>query len=134
MTVLSNRPSLRAGMVGMGMIFDETYRPFFERVHREGLFDHRFGAIDVPLTAVASRTGLRADAYRQVAGSKIGPFASFSGEYSVEQLVYAAPDFACVATPDNRHFDAAKRLLEAGIHVLIEKPSVLSLGDRKSVV
>ena len=129
MTVLSNRPSLRAGMVGMGMIFDETYRPFFERVHREGLFDHRFGAIDVPLTAVASRTGLRADAYRQVAGSKIGPFASFSGEHSVEQLVSAAPDFACVATPDNRHFDAAKRLLEAGIHVLIEKPSVLSLGE-----
>jgi len=30
------RPQLRAGMVGMGMIFDETYRPFFESVHAKG--------------------------------------------------------------------------------------------------
>ena len=125
----STRPSLRAGMVGMGMIFDETYRPFFERVHREGLYDHRFGAIDVPLTAVASRTGQRADAYRKQAGSGIHPFVSFSGDQSVDQLIGAGVDFACVATPDNRHFDAAKKLLEAGIHVLIEKPSVLFIHE-----
>ena len=43
------RNVLRAGMVGMGMIFDETYRPFFERVHTEGLYDRRFGDVDVPL-------------------------------------------------------------------------------------
>ena len=125
----STRPSLRAGMVGMGMIFDETYRPFFERVHREGLYDHRFGAIDVPLTAVASRTGHRAEAYRKQAGSNIHPFVSFSGDQSVDQLIGAGLDFACVATPDNRHFEAAKKLLEAGIHVLIEKPSVLFLHE-----
>ena len=116
----STRPSLRAGMVGMGMIFDETYRPFFERVHREGLYDHRFGAIDVPLTAVASRTGQRADAYRKQAGSGIHPFVSFSGDQSVDQLIGAGV---------NRHFDAAKKLLEAGIHVLIEKPSVLFIHE-----
>ena len=116
-------------MVGMGMIFDETYRPFFERIHREGLYDHRFGAIDVPLTAVASRTGHRADAYRKQAGSNIHPFVSFTGNQSVDQLIGAGIDFACVATPDNRHFEAAKKLLEAGIHVLIEKPSVLFLRE-----
>ena len=127
--VTSTRPSLRAGMVGMGMIFDETYRPFFERMHREGLYDHRFGAIDVPLTAVASRTGHRADAYRKQAGSNIHPFVSFSGNQSVDQLIGPGIDFACVATPDNRHFEAAKKLLEAGIHVLIEKPSVLFLQE-----
>ncbi|MEI8016964.1 MAG: Gfo/Idh/MocA family oxidoreductase [Schlesneria sp.] len=125
----STRPSLRAGMVGMGMIFDETYRPFFERVHREGLYDHRFGAIDVSLTAVASRTGHRAEAYRKQAGSHIHPFVSFSGDQSVDQLIGAGIDFACVATPDNRHFEAAKKLLEAGIHILIEKPSVLFLHE-----
>ncbi|WP_373650334.1 Gfo/Idh/MocA family protein [Schlesneria sp. DSM 10557] len=122
-------PSLRAGMVGMGMIFDETYRPFFERTHGESLFDHRFGVINVPLVAVASKTGHRAEAYRKSAGSRVFPFTSFSGEDSVEQLIAANVDFACVATPDNRHFDAAKKLLEAGVHVLIEKPSVLALGE-----
>ena len=127
-------PSLRAGMVGMGMIFDETYRPFFERTHRESLFDHRFGAIDIPLVAVASKTGHRAEAYRKSAGSQIHPFVSFSGDDAVEQLIAAKVDFACVATPDNRHFDAARKLLDAGIHVLIEKPSVLALGELEELV
>ena len=46
-------------MVGMGMIFDETYRPFFEQAQRRGVYDRIFGDVDVPLTAVASRTGAR---------------------------------------------------------------------------
>ena len=43
---------LRAGMVGMGMIFDETYRPFFEAVSRQPLYDGRFGPSSVALSAV----------------------------------------------------------------------------------
>lgn len=127
-------PQLRAGMVGLGMIFDETYRPFFERTHAEALYDKRFGVIDVPLTAVASRTGSRAEKYRQVAGSRIAPFVSFSGEDSIQQLVASDIDFACIATPDNRHFSAAKTALNAGKHILIEKPSVLSLAELDELV
>lgn len=127
-------PSLRAGMVGMGMIFDETYRPFFERVHREHLYDPRFGVVQLPLVGVASRTGGRADAYRKLAGSKIHSFSSFSGDRAVDQLIDAGVDFACVATPDNRHFDVARKLLEAGVHVLIEKPSVLRLQELEELV
>ena len=77
---------LRAGMVGMGMIFDETYRPFFERTAVEGLYDRNFGDVDVPLAAVASRTGSRADKYRAEAGNRIGPFQSFSGSEAVTKL------------------------------------------------
>jgi predicted dehydrogenase len=120
---------LRAGMVGMGMIFDETYRPFFERAHAEGLYDRRFGICQVELAAVASRTGSRAEAYRQAAGDKIAPFVSFREPDSIGQLLQHGVDFVCVATPDNRHFSAAKSALEAGKHVLIEKPSVLSLSE-----
>lgn len=127
-------PQLRAGMVGLGMIFDETYRPFFERAHAESLYDKRFGVIDVPLSAVASRTGSRAEKYRQSAGAKIAPFVSFSGEDSIGQLVASDVDFVCIATPDNRHFSAAKTALNAGKHVLIEKPSVLSLAELDELV
>ena len=49
--------ALRAGMVGMGMIFDETYRPFFEQVHGRGVYDPRFGVCQVPLVAVAHSLG-----------------------------------------------------------------------------
>src|SRR5476651_1010383 len=98
MSELSSR-SLRAGMVGVGMIFDETYRPFFERVHREQLFDRRFGVVDVPLIGIASRTGSRASEYRKAAGKSIHDFESFSGDSAVDRLIAAKVDFACVATP-----------------------------------
>lgn len=128
----SNAPvcQLRAGMLGTGMIFDETYRPFFEQVHAQhGLYAPEFGVCRVPLVAVGSRTGRRAEAYRQAAGDRIAPFTNFAGPNAIEGLLSAGVDFVCVATPDDRHFAAAQAVLRAGKHVLIEKPSVLSLAE-----
>jgi predicted dehydrogenase len=120
---------LRAGMVGMGMIFDETYRPFYEAAFRRPLYDPAFGVCRVALRAVASRTGSRAAAYRKAAADRIDPFESFSEPQSVSRLLESGVDFVCVATPDDRHFAAAQAALAAGKHVLIEKPSVLSLAE-----
>lgn len=130
----TTRPTLNAGMVGMGMIFDETYRPFFERTHAEGLYSRTFGDVDVPLTAVATRTGKRAEAYLKSAGDKISPFQSFAGENSVNEMLGQNLSFACVATPDDRHFEASKKVLEAGTHLLVEKPSVLTLSELDELV
>ena len=54
-TLTHNR--LRAGMVGLGMIFDETYRPLFQQLHAEGLYRHDFGFVDhiVGVSPVESR-------------------------------------------------------------------------------
>jgi D-galacturonate reductase len=120
---------LRAGMVGMGMIFDETYRPYFEQAHARGIYDPGFGLCNIELAAVASRTGSRAEAYRRAAGQNISPFVSFTEPDSIGQLLNADVDFVCVATPDDRHFASARAALVAGKHVLIEKPSVLSLAE-----
>lgn len=127
-------PQLRAGMVGVGMIFDETYRPFFERTEREGLFDRRFGDVSVPLVGIASRTGTRAAKYLAARQGSLAPFQNYSGEDSVEQLLAGGVDFACVATPDNRHFAAAQKVLQAGAHLLVEKPSVLTLQELDALV
>src|SRR5579871_2661739 len=124
-----SRHQLRAGMVGLGMIFEETYRPLFEQLHAEGLYRRDFGLVDVELTAVASRTGTRADRYRREAAGRVADFASFTGAEAVRQLAAHGVDVVCVATPDDRHFDAARTALEAGKHVLIEKPSVLRLQE-----
>src|SRR5437016_3387406 len=62
-----NPHCLRAGMVGLGMIFDETYRPLFEQLHAEGLYRGDFGLVDVELSAVATRTGARAERYKNSA-------------------------------------------------------------------
>lgn len=120
---------LRGGMVGAGMIFDETYRPFFEAARKHGLYDRRFGPFEVELAAIASRTGSRAEAYRAAAGDKIGHFHSFREPNATGQLLATDLDFVCVATPDDRHFAAAKAAIEAGKHLLVEKPSVLFLQE-----
>lgn len=121
-------------MVGLGMIFDETYRPFFERAHRDGLYDRRFGDIDVPLAAVATRTGMRALAYQSEAKGRIADFRNLAGADAVDQLLDADPDLVCVATPDNRHFEPCRKVLAAGVHLLVEKPSVLKLQELDELV
>jgi D-galacturonate reductase len=117
---------LRVGMAGLGMIFDETYRPVFERLHADGLYRRDFGLVEVKLAAVASRTGARAERLRQAA---FGPFVSCAGPDAVAQMLAQDVEAVCIATPDDRHFDAARLALEAGKHVLIEKPSVLRLQE-----
>ena len=134
MSPQANCPTLKAGMVGMGMIFDETYRPFYETAHREGLFDRRFGEVAVELAAVATRTGKRAEKYKAEAGDSIADFQSYAGDEAVGQMLDAGLDFACVASPDDRHFQAAKDIIEAGTHVIIEKPSVLSMQELDELV
>lgn len=125
---------LRAGMVGMGMIFDETYRPFFEKARAAGVYDRRFGDIDVQLAAVATKTGKRAAAYQQAAGDKIHRFDNFVGDNAAEEMVKAGVHLGCVATPDDRHFASAKAVLESGAHLLVEKPSVLKLQELDELV
>jgi D-galacturonate reductase len=124
-----NQNCLRAGMVGLGMIFEETYRPLFEQLHAEGLYRRDFGFVEVALAAAASRTGVRGERYKSQAADRVADFANFAGPDALPLLLRHGVDMVCIATPDPRHFDAAKQALEAGKHVLIEKPSVLRLQE-----
>src|SRR5207302_9831267 len=79
--------------------------------------------------AVATRTGTRAERLKQATRGRLGDFRSFARTDAIAQLVRHGVDAVCVATPDDRHFDAARTALAAGKHVLIEKPSVLRLQE-----
>jgi len=125
---------LHGGMVGMGMIFEETYRPFFENAYQHGIYDSRIGLIALDIAAVASRTGKRAATYKESAGDHINDFTSYVEPDSMQQLLAHDIDFVCVATPDDRHFDAAMAAIAAGKHVLIEKPSVLTLKQLDQII
>jgi predicted dehydrogenase len=120
---------LRAGMVGLGMIFDETYRPLFEHLHAHGLYQRDAGLTEVELAAVASRTGARVERLRQDFAGRLPGFLSFAGADAVAGLLAHGTDAVCVAIPDQRHYEVAKQVLNAGKHVLIEKPSVLRLQE-----
>ena len=123
-------PPDRAGMVGFGMIFDDTYRPVFEPRRRTASVFAATGPVDVELAAVgvADRVAGRALPGRaRPAGSAASQ--NFAGPDAVDRLLASGVDAVCVATPDDRHFDAARAALAAGKHVLIEKPSVLTLAE-----
>jgi D-galacturonate reductase len=119
-------PLLRGGMVGMGMIFDETYAPFFEAAGH-GLYDPAIGAFRVELAGAATRTGDRTAAYMARRG--LADFGNYTGETAGEDLLASGVDFLCVASPDDKHFEAARKGIEAGRHIIIEKPSVLTLDE-----
>jgi predicted dehydrogenase len=121
--------TIRAGMVGFGMIFDETYRPVFETRAAGGLYSPATGPVALRLAAVATRTGTRAESYLKSPAGRSQPFANFAGPDALAKLLASGVDAVCVATPDDRHFEAARAALLAGKHVLIEKPSVLSLRE-----
>lgn len=124
----SSLPTLRAGMAGMGMIFEETYEPFFLAA-RQGIHHPACGLFSVSLTGAATRTGTRAEAFRARHALSTTQFTSFTGPRAIQDLLASGVDFVCVATPDHRHFEAAKAVLQAGKHLLLEKPSVLSLQE-----
>lgn len=125
---------IQVGMVGLGMIFDDTYRPFLEAVEKRPLYDRSYGACEVRLSAVASRTGKRAEAYQKRFAGVLPSFASYFGETATHDLLQHGVDVVCVATPDHRHFDMALQVLQAKKHLLIEKPSVLSLPELDQLV
>src|SRR5450755_1187992 len=92
---------LRVGMAGLGMIFDETYRPVFEQLHADGLHRRDFGLVELELAAVASRTGSRAERFRQVSAGRVAPFVSCAGPDAMRQMLAHGVDVVCVATPDD---------------------------------
>ncbi len=121
-------------MIGLGMIFEDTYRPYFEHAFRDGVYNRSFGSVSVELTAVASRTGMRAERYRTAAPDGMNRFTSYHGPTAIEDLLRHELTAVCVATPDDRHFGPTRAALLTGRHVLVEKPSVLSLHELDELV
>ncbi|MEI6687616.1 MAG: Gfo/Idh/MocA family oxidoreductase, partial [Planctomycetota bacterium] len=120
---------LCVGMIGLGMIFDETYKPVFLELANAPLYSPATGPVDIRWTAAATRTGTRGQNYLQQLKHLIPPFENCHGDDAIQKLLASNVDVVCVATPDDRHFEAAKMALLAGKHVLIEKPSVLTLKE-----
>ena len=124
-----SKPLLRIGLVGAGMIVDETYLPAFRNFRRTPLYRRSTGAVEIVLAGLASRTGERARRTLTEHGAELGNFSTPCGPNALAELLAAGVDAVCVATPDDRHFEFAKAALEAGKHVLIEKPSVLRCSE-----
>jgi len=108
---VSTTPKLRAAIFGTGNIASQ---------HAAGLTAH---ADRVELVAVQDVDHARAKAFAAAHGQP-AVFAT-----AAELLATARPDIAHICTPPNFHAPIAIAAMEAGAHVLCEKPLCASLAE-----
>jgi predicted dehydrogenase len=103
---------LKAGVVGAGAFGRHHARKYAEdtRVALVGVYDHH-----------DERCQMLADTHHMQAFLDL-------------DALIAEVDVLTVASPPSQHFEAAKRALAAGKHVLIEKPLATDVGDGAALV
>ena len=117
---------LRYGMVGGGP------GAFIGNVHRMA------AALDGTMELVAG--AFSADAARsREQGNALGldperSYASFSAMAEAEAAREDGIDFVSIVTPNHMHFPVAKTFLEAGFHVVCDKPMTNTLEDAESAL
>ena len=107
----SAEPRLRAGVVGAGHM---------GQYHIIALME----LWDVELVGIVDQDFPRAQALASTYGTK-----AFHDHRELAGLV----DVATVAVPTEQHFDVSRDLLEAGVHVLVEKPMTPTLEEAKEL-
>lgn len=101
---------LRIGVIGLGIMGEQ-----YTRIYRSH-----------PLAEVAAIATRNPERLREI-GEKYDVKARYS-DYAA-MLAEAGLDAVCVATPDFAHYAPVKAALEAGLHVLCEKPFTTDLNE-----
>ncbi|MDO9587433.1 MAG: Gfo/Idh/MocA family oxidoreductase, partial [Brevundimonas sp.] len=106
-------PPLKVGVAGVGVM---------GRNHARVLSDIR----DFELTAVFDPDAATADGVAALYDAKAFTTAA--------DFVAAGLDAAVVATPNRHHAELGVALLEAGVHVLVEKPIAATVADAQRMI
>ena len=118
---------IRYGMVGGGP------DAFIGAVHRQA------AALDGEIELVAGAFSSSADKSRQQGDELLLGASRVYGSYQemAEKESQLAEgdriDFVSIVTPNNVHFDVAKNFLEAGFHVICDKPMTTTIEDAEEL-
>lgn len=82
---------------------------------------------NVDLVAVADSEQIQLE--RALRGSQITGYSDYQVMLAQEKL-----DFAIVAVPSKHHVDVACEVLDAGLHVLVEKPLALTVEECEKII
>jgi predicted dehydrogenase len=115
--VPSSSGALRGAVIGYGFISGKGHVPaYLERARTRG---------DVEIVAVADICGTRREKVQaELPGARVYPSADALLAAEAGRL-----DFVDISTPPCDHAAIAHRALEAGLHVLCEKPLTTTLAD-----
>lgn len=118
---------IRMGMIGGSL------EGFIGNIHRiaarlDGFIDIQAGVFSSDIQK-SSETGksLFIDPTRVYASAE----SMFAAESSLPENLRV--DFISIVTPNHLHFDAARKALEAGFHVMCEKPMTVSLKEAEEL-
>ena len=104
----------RIGVIGAGFWASYQYLPFYR--------DHA----EVELVGVVRKDDSGLDAFRREFGLEVATS-------SVDELLAAGVDGVVVSSPHSLHREHAVAALEAGAHVLVEKPMTVTLADAEAL-
>ncbi|MCC7491198.1 MAG: Gfo/Idh/MocA family oxidoreductase [Fimbriimonadaceae bacterium] len=139
---------IKLALVGAGMFGGDVHLRAYADVQRFGLsgllarvgmdaFARPLAEVEFELVAVATRSAASAAraaaAYAELTGSRP---AEFCGETPWEDIVRAHPDLdvMAIATPDNLHTPVTLCALQAGAHVIVEKPMCLFTQEADQII
>lgn len=124
MTQDVNKRRLRAGIVGGGQ------GAFIGSVHRI--------AVELDGQALVVAGAMSSDPEKAKASAEAWyldrSYGSFADMAKEEAKRPDGIDFAIIATPNHMHFPVAKAFLEAGIHVVCDKPMTFTLEEAQELV
>ncbi len=111
---------VRVGVVGCGSVGTGQYMPFLQRLNLQGVRTELVMACDVD------------ESRRQVVGDRFG-IERFTTDF---REVVDAPDvdLVLVLTSMQQHGIITRAALEAGKHVLVEKPMAMTLEEAAEIV
>jgi predicted dehydrogenase len=122
---MSTMRKLRMGLIGGGP------GSFIGRVHRMAAeLDGEAELVCGTFSSSPERSRIAGEAYR-LAASRV-----YDSEADMLQAEQALPaekrmDFVAIVTPNHLHFQQAKRCLESGFHVVVDKPMCFSLAEAR---
>ncbi len=103
--------SLRVGVIGVGSMGQNHLRVYQELAEIVGFAD----VDDAKRKSLSSRF-------------RIPGFANY------EDLLQERPDAVSIASPTETHYRVAKKCLEAGVHVLVEKPICTTIEETEDLI
>lgn len=118
---------LRMGIVGGGQ------GSFIGRVHvTAAVLDNRAALVAGAFSSDAARSKASAADYDVPENRAYGSYAEM---FEKERALPAGEriDFVSIATPNHMHFPVAKAALEAGFHVVCDKPLTLTLAEAEAL-
>jgi len=113
---MEDKMALRTGLMGAGW--------FGREAHLRNLMK----IADVEVTAISTRSDSGQQAAREICGDSLACYSDW------RDVINADVDAVIVALTNDQHCEAAVAALEAGKHVLCEKPLGLSISECRQVI